>query len=373
MDDYTKRILTARGVHKTKTVAQDNLEANKRSFQSMMEEANQIESGGFSMNEARSGGVDESARKKLSDFIENDFHFYNQMVRPNIKNLGKRKKKGTFDKSLAMKAMLNVATEGAKAYMRKAKMSGNVDTMFNKRTREAVAQDLWDFFEEEIEDAMNEAKKNPTRKRSAKKIRRMSEASGTVYANVVYMQGSEADEVLDIIDQKGEKAGLKHLEQWDYGDYHDIHKSDPTRSLRGYDKYETKNYIMTYNTRLGDVGLYAKLPASEYGESMSEGKNSLMNTKLVKAVINSAGLKNEVDEIDEFDVALALWHFRHDYNENHPLYHEINSMLKKAEYKPSRSDQDRSVLSDPGGRNVYTTLIYKEMANNYKKYERMFG
>lgn len=38
------------------------------------------------------------------------------------------------------------------------------------------------------------------------------------WINVVFMQGQEAGEVLDIIDADGALAGLNHLKYWDYGD-----------------------------------------------------------------------------------------------------------------------------------------------------------
>lgn len=47
-----------------------------------------------------------------------------------------------------------------------------------------------------------------------------AEASQTVsrWINVVFMQGQEADEVLDIIDADHALVGLNHLKSWDYGD-----------------------------------------------------------------------------------------------------------------------------------------------------------
>jgi hypothetical protein len=38
------------------------------------------------------------------------------------------------------------------------------------------------------------------------------------WINVVFMQGQEADKVLDMIDTDGALAGLNHLKYWDYGD-----------------------------------------------------------------------------------------------------------------------------------------------------------
>lgn len=46
-----------------------------------------------------------------------------------------------------------------------------------------------------------------------------SEAPAVVrWINVVFMQGQEADEVLDMIDADSALAGLNHLKYWDYGD-----------------------------------------------------------------------------------------------------------------------------------------------------------
>ena len=38
------------------------------------------------------------------------------------------------------------------------------------------------------------------------------------WINVVFMQGEDADEVLDMIDTDGATAGLDHLKNWDFGD-----------------------------------------------------------------------------------------------------------------------------------------------------------
>jgi hypothetical protein len=38
------------------------------------------------------------------------------------------------------------------------------------------------------------------------------------WINVIFMQGQEADEVLEMIDTDGALAGLDHLKYWDYGD-----------------------------------------------------------------------------------------------------------------------------------------------------------
>ncbi len=48
--------------------------------------------------------------------------------------------------------------------------------------------------------------------------RTTGELSPTRWINVVFLQGQEADEILDVIDADGVLAGLDHLKHWDYGD-----------------------------------------------------------------------------------------------------------------------------------------------------------
>lgn len=38
------------------------------------------------------------------------------------------------------------------------------------------------------------------------------------WVGVVFVQGAEADEVLDLIDLEGVQTGIAHLAQWDFGD-----------------------------------------------------------------------------------------------------------------------------------------------------------
>lgn len=73
------------------------------------------------------------------------------------------------------------------------------------------------------------------------------------YEDVFFAQGEEADEILEIIDQKGERAALEYMKQWHYPGEH------MTRAEPGHgsdDKiFEKDGYILSYNTRIGYVGL----------------------------------------------------------------------------------------------------------------------
>jgi len=73
------------------------------------------------------------------------------------------------------------------------------------------------------------------------------------YASVVFLQDSEADEPLDILNNEGREAAINYLSQWDYGEYYDIReesgKGSNDRSL------EHNGYLLSYNTGIGYIGL----------------------------------------------------------------------------------------------------------------------
>jgi hypothetical protein len=76
-----------------------------------------------------------------------------------------------------------------------------------------------------------------------------------IYHNIVFMQGDDAAEALQILDDKGERAALNHLAQWDYGteNEHSPETEEPWGSSDS--TYKNGAYIMSYNTRLGYIGL----------------------------------------------------------------------------------------------------------------------
>lgn len=83
------------------------------------------------------------------------------------------------------------------------------------------------------------------------------------WMNVVFMQGEEADAVLDMIDKNGPDAAIRHLSQWDYGDetrdaalvngyvYDGIPQSPTDRVVRD----DSAGYALTYNQHFGYVSL----------------------------------------------------------------------------------------------------------------------
>ncbi|GAB3546560.1 hypothetical protein GCM10027404_07170 [Arthrobacter tumbae] len=81
------------------------------------------------------------------------------------------------------------------------------------------------------------------------------------WISVVFLQGEEADEVLDLIDRDGTDAAITHLKNWDYGDETTdaalengyVHDEPPTGAL---DRVVTEgSYTLTYNPAMGHVSL----------------------------------------------------------------------------------------------------------------------
>lgn len=87
-------------------------------------------------------------------------------------------------------------------------------------------------------------------------------SGGKKYANIVFMQGSEADEPLDILNNDGPEALLAYLQQWDYGEYYDV--SDEPSAGSGDRTIEMGEYIISYNSRIGYIGLEKIISAEDY-------------------------------------------------------------------------------------------------------------
>lgn len=84
------------------------------------------------------------------------------------------------------------------------------------------------------------------------------------WVGIVFLQGEEADRVIDLIDAHGDEAGIEHLSAWDYGEETtnaalengDVHDTAPV--YPGDRQAETGDYAMTYNLQAGHVALYRR-------------------------------------------------------------------------------------------------------------------
>lgn len=84
------------------------------------------------------------------------------------------------------------------------------------------------------------------------------------YVSVVFLQGAEADHVLNQIDTHGTTAGIEHLQGWDYGDkttqtalaHGHVYDTPPTGALDW--TAEHGDYVLVANRHLGQVSLLRK-------------------------------------------------------------------------------------------------------------------
>ncbi|OQA82032.1 MAG: hypothetical protein BWY31_03441 [Lentisphaerae bacterium ADurb.Bin242] len=74
------------------------------------------------------------------------------------------------------------------------------------------------------------------------------------YMSIVFIQNEEAEEPLNILEAQGKGAALQYLRQWDYGeDDGETYPENPAGS--GDSTYREGNYIMSYNSSMGYIGL----------------------------------------------------------------------------------------------------------------------
>lgn len=82
------------------------------------------------------------------------------------------------------------------------------------------------------------------------------------WVSICFLQGEDADEVLQLIDEEGVDAALNHLKSWDYGDETTqaalenghVYETPPTGPLER--EVRDDDYDMTYSHSFGYVALY---------------------------------------------------------------------------------------------------------------------
>ena len=73
------------------------------------------------------------------------------------------------------------------------------------------------------------------------------------YLQIVFMQGDDAQEALAILDKQGDDAAIDFLSEWDYGDA--CPTDNEPRAGTSDTVHKHDNYLLTYNTSLGYIGL----------------------------------------------------------------------------------------------------------------------
>ena len=78
-----------------------------------------------------------------------------------------------------------------------------------------------------------------------------------MYEDVVFAQGEDATEPLEVLVNKGEKAAIDYLTQWHDPGKHML-REQPSRGSAD-SVFEKDGYILTWNHGLGYIGLEHKL------------------------------------------------------------------------------------------------------------------
>lgn len=98
----------------------------------------------------RDDTVDETAVRELVLVITNDGDLYRQRTTPIIENLKKKAAKGTYDREKAVKLWQYLADDGVRMYDKEYGSGRGSVAMLNPATRRRIAEELSDYYEEEI-------------------------------------------------------------------------------------------------------------------------------------------------------------------------------------------------------------------------------
>jgi len=73
------------------------------------------------------------------------------------------------------------------------------------------------------------------------------------YKEIIFLQGEEATEALEILEKEGENAAFQYLLQWHCGESPIIEGNSPFGNT---DKlFYREHFIMCYNNKVGYIGL----------------------------------------------------------------------------------------------------------------------
>ena len=96
--------------------------------------------------------VDNDAAVELKLYIDNDAQLYERQLVPIVKNIQRKMKRGIYDHGKVLKLWMYLVDNGARQYVKEFGGPGDtVRAMFDKETRELVAQEFADEYKVEIE------------------------------------------------------------------------------------------------------------------------------------------------------------------------------------------------------------------------------
>ncbi len=104
----------------------------------------------FPVNAATNTEVSQGDVDELVLYITNDGRLYEQVATPIIKNMKRKRKNGNYDDKLAVKGWQHLADEGVRRYDKEFGSGRGSLTMLNKATRIAIAEELKEYYEDEV-------------------------------------------------------------------------------------------------------------------------------------------------------------------------------------------------------------------------------
>ena len=110
-----------------------------------------------SVTAASDTAVSQEDVDELAIYIANDGRLYEQITTPIIKNMKRKRRNGNYDDALAVKGWQHLADEGVRRYDKEFGSGKGSITWLNKATRTAIAEELKEYYEEEIsyDDSVN--------------------------------------------------------------------------------------------------------------------------------------------------------------------------------------------------------------------------
>ena len=101
------------------------------------------------LNKINEAAVDVATVREMVLYITNDSQIFRQRIQPIIKNLSKKVGKATYDGNKAIKAFGYAVTDGMKKYVKEHASKGWARSV-SKQTKEAIAEELLDYYSEQI-------------------------------------------------------------------------------------------------------------------------------------------------------------------------------------------------------------------------------
>jgi hypothetical protein len=120
------------------------------------------------------------------------------------------------------------------------------------------------------------------------------------YEDVVFLQGDDAFQPLEILDSKGADAALEYLKQWHYPGEH--MGSQELGHGSSDETYEKDGYVMSWNSRLGYIGLQYDLTKTNEPVVSEEAEPNAEKGILDKPLGDNNAEQNELGDAIEPEV-----------------------------------------------------------------------